>query len=403
MLVTLDTLRADRVEAYGGTGSATPHLDRLAREGLVHELAYTSMPTTGPAHVSIFTGLAPSRHGALRNGVPMEAEHRPRELAERLRAAGYATAAFVSSAVLQQKAVGLHGFEVYDAPPGFLRPGQAAVRSALAWLDAHPREPVFLWVHLYDPHAPYGPALEKGKRLPLRPGDYGWVDSRRYADPAARRAMRDAYDAGVRDADAALGALVDGARARLSSPPLVVAVADHGEALDEHLADRGYAFDHGEFLDLEQVRIPLVIAGPGVASGRSPAPVSIRDLYTTLLEAAGVGDPAAGAESRRDLRVAASGARRVGVERQRFEDLDAVAPSPEAAAAVRAHAVAVVDGRSLAIAGEDGAVEASGGAPDPDAVAAALAALRAAAARGPGAAPIDAETADALRSLGYAE
>ena len=182
VLVTLDTVRCDHLGLYGGAPELSPHLDALGARGLVHETAYTTMPTTGPAHLSIFTGLYPSEHGSLANAEPVGSEHRPRQLARRLRDRGYATAAFVTSPLLQPRATGLVGFEIYDTPRGMLRPGEDAVRAALAWLDAERRRPVFLWVHLFDAHSPYGSADEKGRSFPVEPGRYGWVDRDLYAE-----------------------------------------------------------------------------------------------------------------------------------------------------------------------------------------------------------------------------
>jgi choline-sulfatase len=395
LLITLDTLRVDHVGAYGGAADLTPNLDALARAGIVHDAAYTTMPTTAPAHVSLFTGLAPRQHGVVRNGARLDPSLHARELGVRLRDAGYATAAFVTTRILDRSVTGLAGFEIYDGVPGALRPGSEAVTAALRWLDVERRRPVFLWLHFYDPHAPYGSADEKRRGLPLDPSEYGFVDAARYADPAVRAAHRAAYARGVRDADAALGEVIAGVRARVAGPLLIAAVADHGEALDEWLEARAYAFDHGEFLDADQIRIPLVLAGPDVAPGRSTGAVSISDLYGTLLAAAGIANQAADAPVR-DLRVASDAERVVVTERRAADDAE-LAADPRAAAALRAHGIAATDGRAFAVIAADGA--ATEGAPPAllDAGRAALGELQRA-----GAAPeVDAATREALRSLGY--
>ena len=126
-------------------------------------------------------------------------------------------------------------------------------------------------------------------------------------------------------------------------------VADHGEALDEHLDARGYAYDHGEFLDPEVVRIPLLLAGPGIAPGRSTQTVSIRDVYTAILEAAGIGDPTAAQEGRRDLQRPSDATRAVGIERRAIGESDRNAVS-----FFRFHAGAAAEGRRLVVVGEDG-------------------------------------------------
>lgn len=395
VLATLDTVRCDHLGLYGGAPDLSPHLDALGARGLIHEAAYTTMPTTGPAHLSIFTGLHPSEHGSLANGEPMGKKHRPLELARRLRERGYATAAFVTTPLLQPRATGLVGFEIYDTPRGLLRTGDDAVRAALAWLDAERRRPVFLWVHFYDAHAPYGDADEKGRSFPIDPGRYGWVGRDRYADPADSQEMERRYARGLRTADAALGQLLEGIAGRIEPAPLVVVAGDHGEALGEVLEARGYAYDHGEFLDPEVVCVPLVVAGPGVVPGRSSGAVSLRDIYPTVLGTAGILGPGSRQPDWRDLRDASAGRRIVAVERRRV--------GPRARASVRAHGAAAFDGASGVIVGADSTPPAEDA--DRRTIELFEAASRhyQAAARSVGAPAVDPALADALQSLGYAE
>ncbi len=402
VLVTLDTLRADHVGAYGGPEQLTPHLDALAGKGLLHEAAFTSMPTTGPAHASLFTGLAPHEHGVRRNGDPLPTELEATELASRLRLDGFATAAFVTSQILAPAATRFRGFEIYDAPSDLLRSGAEAVRQALYWLSVEERRPVFLWVHLYDPHAPYG-----GTEYDPRGGapdlaSHGFVKRERFADPGARKRMAERYARGVRNADQALGELVRGVRRALGDP-LIAVVSDHGEALDEHLDTRGYAYDHGEFLDGEQIQIALVLAGPGVSPGRSPGVASIRDLYTTLLAAAGIEDSQAAARDRRDLRRPVEGARLARVERRGFPASEARALGPTLAQRVRAHAVAVSDGQRTLVLAEDGSLSTRPQPEAPELVAAARDVLRAVREAESTHAPVRLEPSlrEALESLGY--
>jgi arylsulfatase A-like enzyme len=395
VLATLDTVRCDHLGLYGGPAELSPHLDALGARGLVHDAAYTTMPTTGPAHLSIFTGLFPFEHGSLANAEPLGSKHRPRELAHRLRERGYATAAFVTSPLLEPRATGLTGFEIYDTPRGLLRPGHDAVRAALAWLDAERRRPVFLWVHLFDAHSPYGTADEKGRSFPVEPGRYGWVDRDFYSDAAERRDLERRYARGVRDADAALGQLLDGLAERIDPPPLILVAGDHGEALGELLETRGFAYDHGEFLDAEMVCVPLVVAGPGVTPGRSSGAVSLRDIYPTLLGAAGLLGSASGDPERRDLRAPSGERRIVAVERRRL--------GPQPRDIVLAHAAAAFDGSDGVIVGAKTAP------PSEDADARALELFLTAwhryqarkdSAQAPG---VDPALAEALRALGYAE
>lgn len=388
LLVTLDTLRRDHVGVYQTGQSLTPYIDALAAEGLIHDHAYTTMPTTGPAHLSLFTGLYPSEHGGTRNGQALAADLLERELAARLRERGYATAAFVTAAVASRRAIGLAGFEVYDGPRRYRRSGEDAVAAALAWLDAEKRRPVFVWVHLYDVHSPYGGRDRAGTGVD--PDLYGWVDPGRYASEAERTAMAERYRQGVRELDGAVRNVVSGFRHRLDPRPLVVLVGDHGESLDEHLFDRRYAYDHGEFLDGETVAIPLIVVGPGTRPGRSRGAVSIRDLYTTLLAAGGIQDPQP--DGRRDLREASSERRIVAVERRSF----GAQPPP----LVRSHAAAASDGDSLVIVDEAGEVTQGDDAGDLAAVARLRAQQTSTAIPSK---PLDAPTRDALRALGYAE
>ncbi|MGD2115335.1 MAG: sulfatase-like hydrolase/transferase, partial [Acidobacteriota bacterium] len=175
VLVTVDTTRADRLGAYradagrgaGADSSLTPNLDRLAERGVLFEHAYSVAPITLVAHTSILTGLEPPQHGVRNNGLHYVPD-RLETLAERLRDAGYATGAFVSAAVLDRRYNLTQGFDVYDDDlsagrerhPRMVadRPAGAAVEAAAAWLDTLPPDrPFFLWLHLYDPHAPYSP------------------------------------------------------------------------------------------------------------------------------------------------------------------------------------------------------------------------------------------------------
>jgi arylsulfatase A-like enzyme len=323
-------------------------------------------------------------------------------LAERLRGAGYATGAFVTTRLLGEPLTGFQGFDRYAAPRGALWPGSSAATAALRWLDEEPRRPFFLWLHIYDPHAPYGDADDKRRSFPVDPRIHGFVDPARFSEEDRSR-MAALYAKGVRAADAALGELLAGVRAH-DPDPLILVVADHGEALDEWLAARGYAYDHGEFLDEGEIRIPLVIAGPGVAPGRSSAVASIRDLYTTLLEAAGVGDPESRSEGRRDLRRATPESRLLAVERRRLFAAEVEGVDDPRSEALRLHALAVTDGRSTVTLDLAGQVS-SPGPPPPELLDAAQRRWSEidAASRTAPSHRIDASTRDALRALGYAD
>ena len=405
VLVTFDTIRLDHVGVYaaGAGPSPTPRLDAVARGARVFERAYTPMPTTAPAHASLLTGLHPHEHGIERNGDRPPPKLTPHTLQRRLAEAGYATGAFVTSGVFGD-ALGLGGFDRWDAPEEPLRPGTEAAEAALSWLDEAPR-PAFLWLHLYDPHAPYGAAQGKVERLPIDPALYGWVDRASYEDPAARARMASLYADGVRDADRALGLLLDGLAQR-GRAPLLVITADHGELFDYRLASTGFAYGHGSLLTDEVLRIPLLIAGEDVAAGRVATPVSLRDLYTTLLAAAGLPDPAAAGSGRYDLRGALPERRIVLAARRVFRggDRERKGIDPGSSEHVRAHAVAASDGERLVVLGEDGAPAPGSGEGEAlrDAARTLLDEVRAAReAATPG--TLDPTTRDRLEALGYLE
>ena len=180
LLVTLDTVRADHLGCYGYALAETPALDALAREGVRFAHASSPVPLTLPAHTSILTGLLPPRHGVRNNGgaaLPAGTA----TLATRLAAAGYRTGAFVAAFVLDHRFGLQPGFEVYDDEvnrdpnAGWVleaaRPADQVVDRALAWLGRGDSRPFFLWVHLYDAHAPYTPPSPQRERHPGRPYD----------------------------------------------------------------------------------------------------------------------------------------------------------------------------------------------------------------------------------------
>ena len=317
VLVSVDTLRADAVGAYGSR-IPTPALDRLAGEGVLFESALAPAPETAPSHASLLTGLEIGRHGVLRNGVPLAAS--AATLAEAFRDAGYATAAFVSSFVLDPRFGWDRGFQRYDAEfpkrgeslrhrvdfarehrfEGYDRAAPATTARALAWLEAAP-EPFFLFLHYFDPHAPYGGAPELTSRVPE-----DWVQRRaRRWLPLLRREipgltldelalMIRHYHAEVMLVDAALGRVLGALEDReLRDRTLVAVTADHGEGLGQH-----GSLGHAHNLSEEQVRVPLILSWPaGLPRGRRVAePVGLIDVAPTLAELASL--PLAGVDGR---------------------------------------------------------------------------------------------------------
>jgi len=262
VLVTIDTLRADHVSAYGYPRATTPNLDALAAGGARFADAYAMSSTTLPSHATIFTSRPPDEHGVVKNGIALPDD--VPTLAEALRAAGWETAAFVSSFVLEHRFGLARGFDHYDddftgadhsspirhwegysldAP--YDRRAVETTDHALAWLAARDDDrPFFLWVHYFDPHGPYDPPA--GHREAFLEHD----------DPRSPRHAVDLYDGDVHYADAELGRLL---AATEPLAPLTIVTSDHGEGLWDH----GW-LAHGVFLYEEMVRIPLVVRFPGV-------------------------------------------------------------------------------------------------------------------------------------------
>jgi len=273
LLITLDTARADRFSYTGRPGPGTPRIDALAAEGAGFVNAISPVPLTLPAHASLLTGRQPPSHTVRDNGsyrLP-EAET---TLAEILAAAGYATGAFLGAEVLHARHGLDQGFAVYDdeiADPGASpfayyaeRSGEQVVGAASRWLDAQGEGPVFAWVHLFDPHAPYRPPEPERSR------------------------HRSGYDGEIAYVDRVVGQLLDHWRAtRGLERALIVVAGDHGEALGEH----GEA-THGVLVHDATLLVPLVIRAPGLRATRPvAAPVSLIDVLPTVLALLGLPAP----------------------------------------------------------------------------------------------------------------
>ncbi len=274
LVITLDTTRADHLGCYGAKDVATPTLDALAARGLRFTAAQSVAPVTLPAHATIFTGRYPPRHG-VRNNSEYRLAAEQETLAERLRAAGYDTAAFVSAFVLDARFGLDQGFAHYDdrvepaqgaafSQGNNERRADAVTDAALAWLARERRAPFFAWVHYYDPHATYRPPAPFDARFKERP-----------------------YDGEIAFMDAQVARLFQALEARgLQGRTLVVALADHGEGLGEHGETT-----HGVFVYEAMLRVPLIVAGPPAVVPRPQvvdALVSSVDLTPTLLDLFGL-------------------------------------------------------------------------------------------------------------------
>jgi arylsulfatase A-like enzyme/Flp pilus assembly protein TadD len=266
LLVTLDTTRADAIGPEA-RGIDTPGFNALAARGLRFRQAYATAPETLPSHSSMMTGLYPAGHGVHENARYLADTHPT--LATQLKAAGYRTAAFVSSFILSRRFGLARGFDLYDdglAPGQVERTSRATTDAAIAHLAQASAQPEFMWVHYFDPHTPYAP---EG----LSPN----------ADARAR------YLGEVAVMDREMTRLIAGfesSAARRGSSPAIIISGDHGEGLGDH-----GELQHGNLLYQSTMHVPLLVVGPGVAPGTSDTPVSTRRIFFTVLDWAGI-DPA---------------------------------------------------------------------------------------------------------------
>ncbi len=275
ILITVDTLRADALGFAGNHRVATPVLDRMAAGGRVFDSAHAHCVTTLPSHASILTGLYPYQHGARHNGGFVLGQDVP-TLASHLRAAGFATAAFVGAYPLASRFGLGRGFDVYDDDfsdqPGGDQPDAAddifhyaersgieVVERSLSWWRAGEGKRRFLWLHLFDPHAPYAPPEPFNSRFAAAP-----------------------YLGEVAAVDSYLSELLAGFLDGREEPTLIVFTSDHGEALGEH-----GELTHGLFAYESTLKVPLVLWGAGVEPGLDSRSARHVDLLPTVLESLG--------------------------------------------------------------------------------------------------------------------
>lgn len=260
LLVTLDTTRADAIGPEA-KGIQTPSFDALAAHGRRFRQAYATVPQTLPSHTSMLTGLYPAGHSIHENARYLAPNQTT--VTEKLHDAGYRTAAFVSAFVLARRFGLARGFDVYDDDFGSdreERPGNETTDHALAFLSHPSNQPLFLWVHYWDPHHPYTPP-----------------------EPYRSQFARNPYLGEVAFMDSQLGRLVDAFRKSVKGPTAIVVVGDHGEGLGEH-----GELQHGDLLYQSTMHVPLIVVGPGVTAGTSDTPVSTRRVFHTILDFAGI-------------------------------------------------------------------------------------------------------------------
>jgi arylsulfatase A-like enzyme/Flp pilus assembly protein TadD len=283
VLITIDTVRADRVGCYGYRQAHTPTLDALASQGVLFQTAVASVPLTLPSHCSILTGTYPTLHG-VRDNLGYNLGDSPPTLADFLKRNGYSTAAFVGADVLDARRGLSRGFDTYSSPfqrkkgrdnplvfnlQDLQRRAEEVVADALGWMSAQPpssSKPFFVWIHLYDPHTPYDPP------------------------PRFRALLRDPYDGEIAYADDAIGKFFAYLKQHaLYDSALIVAASDHGESFGEH-----GEYTHGYFIYDTTLLVPLIIKPP-VGSAITPrhidAPVRTIDIAPTVLQFLGIAPP----------------------------------------------------------------------------------------------------------------
>jgi arylsulfatase A-like enzyme len=301
IVISIDTLRPERLGVYGNDPSVSPSIDALARESVVFDQALSTAPWTLPSHMSMMTGLDPLAHGvrttddALAASVPT--------LAESLHAQGFATAGFTDGGLVSSAYGFDRGFDVYHEPDSVrARRGFGhTVPRATSWLDENAQRDVFLFLHSYDVHAPYTVGdREILREFRARPTPESALDHmlfyarflymQRVAGVARYRRLTELlndYDAGIHEADRAIGSLLDHLRrTKQYDDALIVVLSDHGESFFDHDLYNG----HGLFLTDDEIRIPCIVKLPHAEGGgrRIAELVDLLDLYPTVLDVAGV-------------------------------------------------------------------------------------------------------------------
>ena len=297
LLITIDTLRADHLGAYGYPRPTSPRIDALARSGALFERAYTFWPKTRGSFVVMMTGRRPSVNGYSKTH-PILVDFNP-TLAGVLKEAGYRTTALVDNPNVAARYGYSKGFDRYretweeKALDSEMARTRAITGEAVEFLRERRPEPFLLWLHYVNPHAPYTPppphdtafldASSSARRLPVVPGFHGGIPKRWAVAGQDRLGYYVAqYDGEIAAVDQEVGQVLDAlAAAGLSDKTVVVLTSDHGESLGEH----DYFFDHGEDVFEPSMAIPLIVALPGAPAGvRSRALASTLDLVPTLLD-----------------------------------------------------------------------------------------------------------------------
>ena len=271
LLITIDTLRADRLSCYGSQRPKTPNIDRLAERGVLFERAFANTSTTLPSHANILLGVTPNYHGVHEN-LNFVVNEKLLTLAEHLKNNGYATAAFVGAYPLDSRFGLSQGFDIYDDNYRHVhtknfslleRNAEAVIKAALEWLQGR-RSPWFLWIHCWDPHIPYDPP-----------------------EPFKTQYKEHLYEGEVAYVDFALGKFLDYMKKNsLFDSTLIIFTGDHGESLGQHGEET-----HGFFAYNSSIWIPLIICNPATVPGRIEQYVSHIDIFPTVCDILGIEKP----------------------------------------------------------------------------------------------------------------
>jgi len=302
LLIAVDTLRADHLKCYGYNKNTSPNIDRLAQKSVLFKNTISQIPVTNPSFASIFTSVYSHEHGA-QNGIPIDKKFTL--LAEILKKEGYTTAAFVSGYPLIAKVSGLQrGFDLYDdklsthlheglSPEYTERTADQTTDSTVKWINSNIDKKFFLWIHYYDPHAPYKPQppynklfIEKKKEsinIPLKKIEYysrldKITDANYYISQ---------YDGEIAFTDIYIGRILKKLEElKLTKKTLILFIADHGESLTEH----NTYFDHGSNLYDEQIKVPFIINYPSFIPENKIVENQVRtiDVMPTLLDLLGI-------------------------------------------------------------------------------------------------------------------
>ncbi len=271
LLITIDTIRADRLSCYGSQQPKTPHIDALAERGVLFSRAFANTSTTLASHTNILLGVTPNYHGVHEN-LNFIVREELLTLAEHLKNNGYTTGAFVGAYPLDSRFGLSQGFDIYDDnyshnhTENFVsleRTAEAVIKNALGWLEDR-KSPWFLWIHCWDPHAPYEPP-----------------------EPFKTEYKGNLYEGEVAYVDMALGKLFDHlVKNGLFDSTLIIFTGDHGESLGQHGEKT-----HGFFAYNSSTWIPFIISLPGAGPGRIGQYVSHIDIFPTVCDALGIAKP----------------------------------------------------------------------------------------------------------------